>query len=630
MARTLIRANHRAKQSVKIAIISSLPGATDIILPDPPVPRLLISNQPPTESELALISESIQAAQAEATRLSETLNKTKSDREISRALELVTIYKLEAANQFIRQHQGIISIVRRLPVEILQEVFLWVGTSLFEPNAWSSPRSFVIYNSGPQWNLAQICHSWRTIALNISSLWKLPSITLDNSGTRSKLQLQCIKELLRRSKGQPLHLNITCSYDFEGESHPVLNFLCQYAESWETLCVKLPCKAFAALRSLRGRLPALRRIDLSTSSWSWTWSVVEPNDCFQSAPLLTTVYVESPLRAMFPLPFKQLLHYTEDHGIGLTSPTNWTPPNFDFHALTTLSLTFYSEGYVFPHIALSFLVSLEIRVFYNCPTMRSCFDYLKVPAIQILHITADHDNTMPSLARMLNNSSPCPLKKLTLRHPKRVGPNELSELLLFAPELDTLSVNLPMSSSDILNLAYGYKHQPLVPLLRTCAFHHYKRINEGETTDAAIMDALNRLARSRCEDRYKIESDFSIMSIERLEAFEDFKLSISFEHFEGPMLELHASFNNWSPSTTTSNTLLSLKSELLEVVPRLREGYCSLDHPALARNRKVNDILNSIESMPVGDVRDIVQSAQDPSTLPIRGKNFIQMENFAK
>ncbi|KAF8196903.1 hypothetical protein K438DRAFT_1585606, partial [Mycena galopus ATCC 62051] len=61
----------------------------------------------------------------------------------------------------IYQHQAILSPVRRIPPELICEIYAWT---------WASCKSDYSRHE-PPWFLGQICRSWRHFALSYPPLW---------------------------------------------------------------------------------------------------------------------------------------------------------------------------------------------------------------------------------------------------------------------------------------------------------------------------------------------------------------------------------------------------------------------------------------------------------------------------
>ncbi|KAJ7884491.1 hypothetical protein B0H13DRAFT_1537738, partial [Mycena leptocephala] len=70
--------------------------------------------------------------------------------------------RIETAN-YIRQHRAVISSVRRVPPELITEIF---ALTLKSRGAWDAKDAM----NQPLWHLGQICRSWRYAALQFPPL----------------------------------------------------------------------------------------------------------------------------------------------------------------------------------------------------------------------------------------------------------------------------------------------------------------------------------------------------------------------------------------------------------------------------------------------------------------------------
>ncbi|KAH9484879.1 hypothetical protein JR316_0001781 [Psilocybe cubensis] len=600
-ARRVNAATTRAKASAKTAITASLPVTVGLVLPKSPCPRLLLCNKPPTDSEAALILEAIQAAQAEAKRWSEILKTGKDSGVTSRAWERAIIHKINKATQFVHQHQAVISIVRRLPVEILQEVFLWVAAIPY-PRDPSLPLTLVYWDSEYIWYLGQICQPWRTIALNLPGLWGIPPIFISRRPEKTRLQVKYISELLRRSKGGMLHFMIKAfTIDSDGlKTHPVIDLLCEHAEKWEAVSMTLSPEMFANLSCIRGRLPVLKTLQLLTYKGEGDAQLpMQLNNCFEAAPLLTSAFVDDHIQRMFALPFKQLLHYHEHVYVGLSISST-----IDRCALVTFSCASRDLDFVFPKITLPRLTSFHVHL-HGSLNSQHCFDNLTLPAVQDMKIIAKAENTLPSVRRMLTKSSPHCLQELTIRFPQSVPANELSELLLLTPDLDVLDTTMP-SNDDIVNLSIGYEGRVLVPLLHLCEL----RLHAEDKVSDTMITSLKALAYCRGEDSKYITRHNLTTKCEVVDAPEMCVVGIHFSFGEvDDLVQIHSRLEDWSPESTPSKQLASLKDRLYKLVPSLHPRTIfryniTRDGSTVLMDR----ILKEIHYVQVKDVREIVVS----------------------
>ncbi|KAJ7649907.1 hypothetical protein FB45DRAFT_731167, partial [Roridomyces roridus] len=106
---------------------------------------LLLSNNTPSDSQIATISTALDRARRELTRVQD-------------ALAILTAQHTELKD-FLQKHGSVVS--RRLPNEMLSEIFLHCvdAAATFDP----------VHNGA--WVLARVCRRWRSVALTTSELW---------------------------------------------------------------------------------------------------------------------------------------------------------------------------------------------------------------------------------------------------------------------------------------------------------------------------------------------------------------------------------------------------------------------------------------------------------------------------
>ncbi|KDR67477.1 hypothetical protein GALMADRAFT_258052 [Galerina marginata CBS 339.88] len=584
-AKRVRAAKKKAGRSAKDAIIPSLPGVSKVKLPNPPISHLLRSNIPPTESEEILIRDAIKQAQTEASRLEELLTQRAANRQSSRAWETVTRHKIGQANRFVRQHKGLVSPMRRLPPEIIQEVFLWIVPGVQQtPSRWR-------WNVDLPWRIGQVCRSWRVNALAVSSLWThMPVIQLKKSNAKTRLQLQYLRELLRRSRVAPLDMYIYAR-SFERDKHPVIDLLCSHAERWETVTVELAPTTLAGFHSIKGRLSSLKSLTLQTRPARET---DHPVDLFEVAPSLQTVSVGGPSFSDIVLPFAQLVHYKERLIWGNRIHQVISSPLLE--SLTVLELT---DEAVFPAVTIPHLTILHVKFQYR--PQRNCFDDLVLPIIEDIRVVTYRGNIMGSLIRMLSKSgSPCPLKKLCVRS-EFIGPNEMTSLLVLTPALVRMDITVPSYPQEFINLAAGYRGRPLAPLLETCNFYL------EDLVSSQICEALSTFGSTRCGTLAAKEMENTGLllpgELRPLKSLTVYFDGSDWSYSQQSLLE------HWSPSPI-SEELNGLREQLHAKFPELGYGRPTTRQRKfdLMWNEKVNRILSNIDNIEVDDVVQIYHS----------------------
>ncbi|KAF8965951.1 hypothetical protein BDZ97DRAFT_741370 [Flammula alnicola] len=218
-------------------------------LPDPPTPYLLCSNIPPSESEATLIYAVIAEAKAEEQRLSNLLPDRPDSG--SASWKMAAKHKIAQAAKFIHAHEAIISPIRRMPPEILQEIFSFILEHSTLEHSIRNPYRRVTRDL--PWTLSQVCQSWRATALSLPFLWNhLPTLEATRlTKAKTKLQLDVLNELLRRSANTLLSVHIFAPCIDLRSPHPAVGLLVQHSERWGTFIIDSTPTTIADIQGIR-------------------------------------------------------------------------------------------------------------------------------------------------------------------------------------------------------------------------------------------------------------------------------------------------------------------------------------------------------------------------------------------
>ncbi|KAJ7512683.1 hypothetical protein B0H11DRAFT_2267760 [Mycena galericulata] len=235
----------------------------------------LETNYCPTDNEVsyikALLTEPtfrLQRLDDEITELQNTLNKLIEER--------------ETLGAYVQAHSALISPARRLPLDIIQEIF--VACLPAHRNCDMSAREAPML-------LGRICSTWRTISLSTPRLWA--SLHIEDPGQRSgsfdstfslirtpevkpALFLEVIENWLGRSGGCPLSISLHSHH--EAPLAPsILQALIPLASRWQCVQFAVPAAALEKLVHLTGSdVPVLESLTLhrrdtyvrSTFAWA--------------------------------------------------------------------------------------------------------------------------------------------------------------------------------------------------------------------------------------------------------------------------------------------------------------------------------------------------------------------------
>ncbi|KAJ7131625.1 hypothetical protein C8R46DRAFT_1015685 [Mycena filopes] len=182
-----------------------------------------------------------------------------------------------AVGAFIDGHQALISPARRLPLDIIQEIFV---------ACLPTHRNCVMSASEAPVLLGRICSGWRSIALNTPRLWcRLHIVEPARAGgskasaiLEEKLaqRLETTKMWLGRSGQCPLSISLQSSQGISPLPHTHFNFvpvnntrlfmqaLIPFAPRWQNLTLWISWSALETLSTLtESDVPLLRRLEIS-------------------------------------------------------------------------------------------------------------------------------------------------------------------------------------------------------------------------------------------------------------------------------------------------------------------------------------------------------------------------------
>ncbi|KDR69266.1 hypothetical protein GALMADRAFT_145658 [Galerina marginata CBS 339.88] len=531
--------------SVRHKFYTSLPGISRITLPSSPVPHLLRSNIPPNEQEVSLICDAISMAKIEQECLDEKLKTNAPGRQRNRGS---TMYKFKQVSAFFLDHKALLSPIRRIPPEILQEIFI---NTLPTPNEYATR----LYMDDLPWALCQVSSTWRRTALGTSTLWRrVPTIDLDREYTKKRRYLDFLRELLSRSRDFPLDIHLH-AFRFAGVTHPAIDVLMPHSTRWQKATLDIPCHSLVALEGVKGRLASLEILQIQ--SWN---GVHMPNnldvvvDTFNDAPRLRDVTLSGTYSTHFILPLSQLINYSQDNSHD-KQIDNVIDLSTSLQKLTVCDLLRIDLNWSI--VTLPQLVSLN--VYFDADTNhQNLLDFLILPTLEELSITSHLGNLIPSVSSLISRKRlPSKLNKLSLRSQFANVGGELTALLQKIPLISHLNVSLP-PAEDISSLIPGTDGPLVAPQLQICEFYVTDPLLPEET-----MRQIKLLASSRCELPEQTPGNFIVPGeLQRLRT-----VYVHFDYHGLPMGQ-QGELHNWT-ATETSLTLAEMRLSLIDCTPEL-------------------------------------------------------------
>ncbi|KAJ7044962.1 hypothetical protein C8F04DRAFT_1067178, partial [Mycena alexandri] len=211
--------------------------------------HLITSNNLPLDSDIPFIRAIVRDGEIQVDALNEQIHDL--------------VQRRDRAAEHVRQHRAIISPVRRLPPELLCEIF-----------------ELSFNDKGPPWHLGHICRSWRHTALSHPPLWSSIAISTSSLENMTSIQTQ-----LLRSANAPLDIywwNDPIDHDAHSSWS---DLVLPYSRRWRTLHVHNYGSRVGGLdwlRPVKGRLDQLKEL-ITTRCYV---TEMQDVDVFATAPNL--------------------------------------------------------------------------------------------------------------------------------------------------------------------------------------------------------------------------------------------------------------------------------------------------------------------------------------------------------
>ena len=447
-----------------------------------PLEKRLNTNYAPSDEELQEISCVLVEPQARLARMND---------EIERAQATLDELKRQRDElvRLIDQYHALTSPIRRIPREILQEIFI---------NCLPADRPAVMSDREAPLLIGRVCSGWRSTSQSTPELWtsvhvSIPNTNLSASGPTNvdyvvasnrlaKLRTAALQEWLQRSGSLPVDISFFQGEDWTyrpldfnpiNEPHPIVDTILSISRRWRKLSVAAQGPSMVCLLTRPHDLPLLETLDLSFPSMGQSIVAESPKSEYN----------------VFRTPSLRRLSFTQSSGDFLDFPVNWAN-------LTDLAMEGDSWEGLSLHHAVRLLsqcpqlvrCSLEIRMPGGPPIPSSpltlfhlkcfsifegvdvtdMFDCLDLPALREVEYHTSfvpNPHKKPSLLTLLRNSNRS-VQKLTT-DPKRFIMEGLIECLHFIPDATTLilkpsRINMGMGWFDptILDKEFLYSFLP--------------------------------------------------------------------------------------------------------------------------------------------------------------------------
>ncbi|KAJ6463881.1 hypothetical protein C8R45DRAFT_502323 [Mycena sanguinolenta] len=409
---------------------------------------LLDTNEPPEDSELMFIRSVVAETNTRLTRL---------DDEISTLQEKLAELedKRTALLSYRTRNTAILSPLRRIPPEVLAEIFSWTLPSLTDALKIGSDTA-----QSP-WLLARISSRWRAVCLSTTSLWSQIAIDYESSTSNPSkhYSLALVETQIRYAKNLHIHFYGCAEMDSQAQIE-MFELLLKHCSRCEELALGITSEMLPLLATLRDRIPSLKRLCMQ---WEDPHPGVQSLDCFQTAPSLVDFGVNSSHHFVsFAFPAQQLTRYRLDGPLQ--------------RHLTILGL---AHNLIQAHIIVEFDDELQVdkTEIIHLPYLRWVFvshsealDYLEAPALEGFGSCVLPEDTNIDIGHLESflGRSECRLRRLCLRDSD--APT-IAQFLRRFPSITELAITDESHSQEDFELLVSTLTLPVIaPQLRSLFF----------------------------------------------------------------------------------------------------------------------------------------------------------------
>ncbi|KAK0491777.1 hypothetical protein EDD18DRAFT_1290852 [Armillaria luteobubalina] len=266
--------------------------------------ELLKSNVPPLPVEHVQLEGAISKGLGYLARLQERIGQARA------SLEML-LDEERHVNRTMESYRTILHPIRRVPEDILREIFLSFNVETEKQGKDSLDRSFAPLI------ISQVCREWRSIALSTSRLWS--SFRLDFDLYHNELPCQyLLQTYFLRSATHDITLAIDSTREIS-DSH-LMPVILLSAPRWISLSVIIPHDSLHAFSAARGSLHRLHRLYVEFIDEDFPElpdGLEKPVfDAFEYAPLLRSVRTEGvpEITKQINLPWSQITDYVGQDG----------------------------------------------------------------------------------------------------------------------------------------------------------------------------------------------------------------------------------------------------------------------------------------------------------------------------
>ncbi|KAL0950513.1 hypothetical protein HGRIS_007322 [Hohenbuehelia grisea] len=455
-------------------------------LDTPEFPHLLTNNAPPNPQNASILRQELSAASKDLEAIDIEVP------QLLAALKALHTRRTHLAG-YVKRYQSVISPIRRLPAEILSEIFLLCR---------KGQRANILDTTQFPWPLTRVCSAWRSVAISTPGLWNtIAPEPIPKTAAGSK---ELVNRFIYRSRNAPLSVRLT-SACMQRAFRSSLERIISTSPRWTEFTLSIdfsqgmPCN----LRQLRGSLQSLEQLTIEGKGADGNVGLQNTVDVFWVAPMLKRVTIREVSLTHFQIPWIQITHLdyrnktpTFSEEIDENEPDIYTfdvlrnvPQLTELHYNSLAVETDDMEPVVLP--------SLRALHIFNDSTFANC---ITAPSLRSLHIVSEDDGVpfidINDLIPMLSRSR-ASLKTLVVRktETESLDGDDILALLQHTPTLQQLDVKGLDDLDEDFFLALEMNPAitpPLVPDLKSIT------ISSQYHSSSAVANNLLQFLESRC------------------------------------------------------------------------------------------------------------------------------------
>ncbi|KAF7371143.1 hypothetical protein MSAN_00749700 [Mycena sanguinolenta] len=382
---------------------------------------LLNSNEPPVESDAVVVRSTILQAEEHLAWLRHKIARLLSQVKDSKELEQLEEERV-LISSYLAENRGIFSPLRRLPPELLCEIFGWTVASAKKAQL---KRHLGFCEKDSPWVLTHVSHTWRAISVSTPSLWSTVTINYGTLVESSSYPLAMLETHVARA--QKLRINFYgCDLSNRHDTNQleIFQYLVKHASRWEELHLEATHSLYALLESLPDCVPLLRRVRMRVRR-NGRSSIVGSFRFLNTAPSLVDINL-----------------YDQPSSFSFHPPSRLARYQLEAPLKTHLDILKLAPRLVEAHIRVQdnndpWLDSREIIVLSSVrhlyASQPKALDYIQTPALEDLSIPLGI-SSCPTIDSFLARSS-CALRSLCISDRPEFGAHETLAVINNIPSL---------------------------------------------------------------------------------------------------------------------------------------------------------------------------------------------------